>query len=148
VRPEVRVSEPRQGGHPILLLAAALGVNLAFDGLAWAVPFLAPPHLLLRHAPEFVRDMLSPAVVSPAASFVLSLIYLLMLGVVPPGAPSRTARLGAWIFGFWLLAEGLLALVWLSAPAGAVAAGLASGVPRSLAAAWALVRISAPRRRG
>jgi hypothetical protein len=123
-------------------LAAALAVNLAFDGVGWLVPWTTPPHLLLRYAPEFVREMLSPAVVSPSASLVLTLIDLLLLGVVPPGTKRRTTVLGAWLFGFWLLAEGLLGLVWLSAPAGALLAGLAAGAVRSAAAAWVLVRLT------
>jgi len=126
----------------VALLAAALAVNLAFDGAGQLVPLVAPPHLQLRYAPEFIREMLSPAVVSPTASLVLALIDLLLLGVVPPGTPRRAAVLSAWTFGFWLLAEGLLGVVWLSAPAGVLAAGLAAGALRSAAAAWALVRLS------
>jgi hypothetical protein len=136
---------PRRGASTPVLLLAALATNLAFDGAAALLAPIAPPHLLLQHAPEFVRQMLSPAVVSPAAAFVLSLIDLLLLGVVPAGTPRRTRAVAAWIFGFWLLAEGLLAWVWLSAPAGEVATGLAAGALRSLAAAWVLVRLSEPR---
>jgi hypothetical protein len=136
---------PRRGASSPALLLAALATNLAFDGAATLAAPLAPPHLLLQHAPEFVRQMLSPAVVSPAAAFVLSLIDLLLLGVVPAGTPRRTGAVAAWIFGFWLFAEGLLAWVWLSAPAGALSTGLAFGALRSLAAAWVLVRLSEPR---
>jgi len=138
------MEQPKRGAGALLLLVTALAVNLAFDGLGALVPGAAPPHLLLRYAPEFVRDMLSTAAVSPAAAFVLSLIDLLLLGVVPPGTPRRTWVVAAWFFGFWLLAEGLLALVWLSAPAGEVLAGLAFGAARCLAAAWAMVRLSTP----
>jgi hypothetical protein len=136
------MGDRRTGTGTLGRLAAALAVNLAFDGLGWLIPWTTPPHLLLRYAPEFVREMLSPAVVSPSASLVLSLIDLLLLGVVPPGTPRRTAVLAAWLFGFWLLAEGLLGLVWLSAPAGTLLAGLAAGAVRSGVAAWTLLRLS------
>jgi hypothetical protein len=138
------MDDRRTGTGALARLAAALAVNLAFDGVGWIVPWTTPPHLLLRYAPEFVREMLSPAVVSPSASVVLSLIDLLLLGVVPPGSPRRVAVLASWLFGFWLLAEGLLGLVWLSAPAGELLAGLAAGAVRSAAAAWVLARLSGP----
>jgi hypothetical protein len=132
----------RAGG--LVLFLAAWGANLAFDGLGWVVPALAPPHLLHRYMPEMIRGMVSPAVLAPMASAVLAGIDLLMLSIVPPEAPRRLVTLSGWLLGFWVLAEGLLAWVWLDAPAGAVIAALGTGLPRSLAIAWMLLRLQGP----
>ncbi len=143
------MSGPAQPGEkpltgPRLLGLAALGasLHLALDGLCWLVPFAAPPHLLLRYAPEFVRDMVGPLGVGIAASIIWGIIAVIALVAVEPGAssPARRARvLAALLWGFWLLSEGLLALVWLEAPWGLVLGGLAAGLPRSAAVAWSLV---------
>ncbi len=125
----------------MVLLGAAWGVNLAFDGLAWIAPQLAPPHLLTSYMPEAIRDMISRDVLAPVTSAVLAAIALLVLSLVPPEAPRRVLRLTAWLLGFWLLSEGLLAWVWLDAPAVAVALALAGGIPRSLVVAWLLARL-------
>jgi hypothetical protein len=134
------MSTGRRSG-PIVLFLAAWGVNLAFDGLALLSPALSPPHLLHRYMPEMVRGMVSPAVLAPMASLVLAAIALLLLSVVPPDAPRRLLHLMGWLMGFWLLSEGLLAWVWLDAPGGAILVALATGIPRSLAAAWLLLRL-------
>ena len=145
------MSGTAQGGHrpltgPRLLGLAALAaaLHLSLDGLAWLVPFAAPPHLLLRYAPDFVRDMVGPLGVGIAASIICGIIAVIALVAVEPGAgpPTRRARvLAALLWGFWLLSEGLLALVWLDAPWGPVLGGLAAGLPRSALVAWVLVRL-------
>jgi hypothetical protein len=129
---------------PVVLLLAAWVANLAFDALSLAAPALTPPHLLHRYMPEMIRGMVSPAVLAPMASLVLAAIDLLLLSIVPPGAPRRLAHLFGWILGFWLLSEGLLAWVWLEAPGATVALALAGGLPRSLAVAWLLLRVRGP----
>jgi len=129
---------------PFFLFLVAWGANLAFDGLGWVLPALAPPHLLHQYMPEMVRGMVSPAVLAPMASMVLAAIDLLVLSIVPPEAPRRFVHLSGWLLGFWLLSEGLLAWVWLDAPGGAVALALATGIPRSLAVAWLLLRLQGP----
>jgi hypothetical protein len=126
---------------PVLLFLAAWGANLAFDALALASPLLSPPHLLHRYMPEMIRGMVSPAVLAPMASMVLAAIDLLLLSIVPPETPRPLLNLSGWLLGFWVLSEGLLAWVWLDAPAGAVVVALATGVPRSLAVAWLLLRL-------
>jgi hypothetical protein len=136
------MSDERSPRGPIALLAVAWAVNVAFDVVGWVVPGLAPPHLLLRYAPEFVQQMVTPGVMSPVASAVLSAIDVLLVGIVPPGTVRRPLVLSAWILGFFILAEGLLALVWLSAPWPLVLGGLAFGVVRSAAAGWTLARLS------
>jgi hypothetical protein len=126
------------------MAALAAGLHLGLDGLAWLVPFAAPPHLLLRYAPEFVREMVGPLGVSIAASIIWGIIGVIALAAVEPGAgpPARRVRvLAALLWGFWLLSEGLMALVWLDAPWGPVLGGLAAGIPRSALVAWALVRL-------
>jgi hypothetical protein len=137
------MSEGRPPRGPIALLAAAWAVNLAFDGVGWLVPGIAPPHLLLRYAPEFVQQMVTPGIMGPIASAVLAGIAVLLVGVVPPAAPRRALALSAWILGFFVFAEGLLALVWLDAPWPLVLGGLAFGAVRSGAAGWLLARLSA-----
>jgi len=129
---------------PIVLFLAAWGANLAFDGLAWALPALSPPHLLHRYMPEMIRGMVSPAVLAPMASLVLASIDLLLLSIVPPGTPRRLLSLFGWLLGFWLFSEGLLAWVWLDASGGAVVAALATGIPRSFGIAWVLLRLQDP----
>ncbi len=128
----------RSGG--VILFLGAWGENLLFDLLGRIVPFLTPPHLLHAHMPEAIRDMVSPTVLAPVTSAVLASIALLCLSLVPPGTPRRVLRLSAWLLGFWMLSEGLLAWVWLDAPGGVVAASLAGGIPRSLVVAGLLVR--------
>lgn len=125
----------------MVLFLAAWAVNLAFDGLALVSPRLAPPHLLHDHMPEAIRGMVSPLVLAPVTSAVLAAIALLVLSLVPPGAPHRVPRLATWMAGFWLLSEGLLAWVWLDAPAGTVVASLSAGLVRCVALAWVLDRL-------
>jgi hypothetical protein len=125
----------------MVLLGAAWGANLAFDGLAWVSARLAPPHLLTSYMPEAIRDMISRDVLAPVTSAVLAAIALLVLSLVPPEAPRRVLQLAAWLLGFWVLSEGLLAWVWLDAPAIVVMGALAGGVPRSLVVAWLLARL-------
>lgn len=123
-----------------LALLAALA-HLALDWLFHFAEWATPPHLLVRHAPE-VFQMLSPLAVGVAASAVNGVISLIaLLSVAPPAGWRRARRalvLGLVLWGFWILSEGLLALVWLSAPAPTVLGGLAMGLPRSLLVAWLL----------
>ncbi len=126
------------------MAALAAGLNIALDGLCWLVPWAAPPHLLLRYAPDFVREMVGPLAMSIAASAIWGIIGVIALLAVGPGIapPSRRARLLAVVlWGFWLLSEGLMALVWLDAPWGQVLGGLLAGIPRSAAVAFVLVRL-------
>ncbi len=137
------MTEPMRAGT-LALFAAAWAINLAFDGLGWFAGLLPPPHLLVQYMPEMIRGMVSPGVVSPVASAVLAGIAVLLLGVVPLEAPRRTLAVATWIFGFWLLSEGLLAWVWLSGPGAAAPLGLAAGAVRSAVVAWVLVRMQGP----
>jgi hypothetical protein len=130
--------------------AAALGgaaglAHLAFDGLATLAPGTAPPHLLLEYAPEIVREIVSPLSVSIASSAVhgaIAATALLAVEPAPGGRPARGALLlGLALWAFWLLSEGLLALVWLSAPVASVLGGLGFGLVRSLAIGWLLWRL-------
>ena len=134
----------RKGAGSMVLFLAAWAVNLAFDGLALLSPRLGPPHLLHDYMPEAIRGMVSPLVLAPVTSAVLAAIALLVLSLVPPGAPHRVRRLATWMAGFWLLSEGLLAWVWLDAPAGTVIASLSAGLVRCVALAWVLDRLGAP----
>lgn len=136
----------RKGAGSMVLFLAAWAVNLAFDGLALVSPRLGPPHLLHDHMPEAIRGMVSPLVLAPVTSAVLAAIALLVLSLVPPGAPHRVRRLATWMAGFWLLSEGLLAWVWLDAPAATVIASLAAGLLRCVALAWVLDRLGPPGR--
>jgi len=135
----------RAGPATLPLFAAALAVNWAFDALSWCAPALSPPHLLLRYASELVAHLVSPWAMALTASPVLAAIGVLLSRVVPPGAPHRRASLTAWISGFWVLSEGLLALTWLSAPWGVLAASVLFGFVRSAAMASALVWASGGR---
>lgn len=132
----------RSGG--VSLFVGAWAGNLAFDALSRVLPALTPPHLLHAYMPEAIRAMVSPAVLAPVTSAVLAGIALLCLSLVPPGTPRRVLRLTAWLLGFWVLSEGLMAWVWLDAPASVVAVSLTGGIPRSLAVAWLLVRQQGP----
>ncbi len=129
----------------LALLAALL--HLALDWIFHFAEWSSPPHLLVRHAPE-VFQVLSPLAVGVAASAVNGVISLVaLLSVAPadgPPPPRRTLVLGLVLWGFWILSEGLLALVWLSAPALVVLGGLFFGFPRSLLLAWALGRAFDP----
>ncbi len=142
---DAQPGEKPLGGLRLLgLVAAAAGLHLLLDGVCWLVPFAAPPHLLLRYAPEFVRDMVGPLGVGIAASIIWGLIAVIALAALEPGGGSpgrRTRILAAMLWGFWLLSEGLMALVWLDAPWGLVLGGLVAGLPRSALVAWALLRL-------
>ena len=137
-------AKPRTGPKLLGLAALAGCLHLGLDGLAWLVPWAAPPHLLLRYAPDFVREMVGPLGVGIAASLIWGIIAIIALVAVEPGAgpPARRVRILATVlWGFWLLSEGLMALVWLDAPWGPVLGGLAAGIPRSALVAWVLVRL-------
>lgn len=139
--------EPRPfaGVRPAGLAAISASLHLALDGISWLVPGAAPPHLLLRHAPEAVQEVVGPLAAAIAASAVWGIVAVLVLAALEPGAGSpgrRTAILAAVLLGLWLFSEGLLALVWLDAPWGPVLGGLAAGLPRSLVLSSALVRLA------
>ncbi len=125
----------------VTLFLGVWGVNLAVDAASRAVPALTPPHLLHAYMPEAIRDMVSAEVIAPMASAVLAAIALLVLSLVPPGTPRRWARLTAWLLGFWVLSEGLLAWVWLDAPATVVLVAVTGGLPRSALVAWLFARL-------
>ena len=136
--------KPPSGTRLLGLALLASGLHLALDGLCWLAPWAAPPHLLLRYAPDFVREMVGPLGVGIAASLIWGIIAIIALVAVEPGAgpPAHQVRiLAAVLWGFWLLSEGLMALVWLDAPWGPVLGGLAAGIPRSALVAWVLVRL-------
>lgn len=131
------------------LAALAAGLHLGLDGLSWLVPGAAPPHLLLRYGPDFAREMVGPRAMGIAASAtwgIIAVIALLAIGPVAGGPARRAWVLAATLWGFWLLSEGLMALVWLDAPWHLVVGGLLAGIPRSAAVAWTLVQLE--RRRG
>jgi hypothetical protein len=139
--------KPLTGPRLIGLVAVAAGLHLALDGVAWLVPYAAPPHLLLRYAPEFVRDMVGPLGVGIAASIIWGVIAVIALAALGPGggAPARRVRiLAAVLWGLFLLSEGLMALVWLDAPWMPVLGGLAAGIPRSVLVAWVILRLTFP----
>lgn len=138
------VQRPLTAPRLLGLAALATGLHLGLDGLSWLVPGAAPPHLLLRYGPDFAREMVGPLGMSIAASATWGIVGVIALLAIEPvaGGPARRARvLAAVLWGFWLLSEGLMALVWLEAPWGLVAGGLLAGIPRSAAVAWALVWI-------
>ncbi len=132
----------------LAVLAAAL--HLAFDAIGAALPWTSPPYLLLAWAPEPFR-VLSPVAVSIAASAVDGAIAAIALAALEPSRGRSLGRqailLAAVLWAFWLLSGGLLAAVWLAAPAGLVVASLAAGIPRCAAVAFALAALSRPRRR-
>jgi hypothetical protein len=128
----------------VILYLGAWAENMAFDAFSRVVPALAPPHLLTAYMPEAIREMVSPGILAPVTSAVLAAIALLCLHLVPPATPRRTMRLAAWILGFWFLSEGLMAWVWLDAPASVLLPSLAFGVVRSLVVAALLVRQQGP----
>ena len=130
-----------KGSGPVVLFVAAWGTNLLLDAASWVVPWLAPPHLLHAYMPEAVRGMVSPFVLAPVTSAVLAGIAVLLLSVVSPGSPRPVLRLTAWLSGFWLLSEGLMAWVWLDAPGSALVPALLVGAPRSLLVVLVLVRL-------
>ena len=129
----------------LALFAAALAVNWAFDGFSLLAEALAPPHLLLRYASELVSHLVSPWAMALTASPVLAAIGVLLVGVVPRGTSRRFLRLTAWLSFFFILAEGLLGLVWLSAPGPLLASSVLFGLVRSAAVARALVWIDGGR---
>ncbi len=143
------IRKPLTAPRLLGLIAVAAGLHLAVDGLSWLVPGTAPPHLLLRYGPDFAREMVGPLGMSIAACAIWGIVGVIALLAIEPigGGPARRARvLAATLWGFWLLSEGLMALVWLDAPWGLVVGGLLAGIPRSAAVAWALVWME--RRRG
>jgi hypothetical protein len=92
-----------------------------------------------------VFQILSPLAVGIAASAVNGAISLIALISVDSGdGRPRLLVLAVMLWGFWIVSEGLLALVWLSAPAFVVLGGLAFGLPRSLLVAWLLGRTWTP----
>ncbi len=126
------------------LAAVAFALHLGLDQAGRLAEWLAPPDALLRHAPEVFRT-LSPLATGIAASAVHGVMAVILLAAVDPaGGPGRRARLlGLVLTGFWLLSEGLLALLWLSGPAAVVLASVATGIPRSFLVAWVLARLDA-----
>ena len=135
-------------GRAAALAALAGLLHLGWDGLASLAPGAAPPHLLLRYASEFVREVLSPLSVGVAFSVVSGILAVIFLAVVDPAASPdprrRTWRLALWVYGFWAFSELLLALTWLSAPWGLLLGGIAAGIPRAWTVAWALSRLQLP----
>lgn len=134
-----------------LALAAAL-IHLAADWASLHVPGAAPPHLRLEYAPEVFQTIpwLAVSIASSAVNGIIAAIALVALDSVAPQQPARPSAprwplLGGVLFGFWVLSDGLMALVWLSLPAGAALAGLGAGLPRCLAVGYALATLGSSR---
>jgi hypothetical protein len=126
-----------------LALLAAL-VHLAFDAACSSARWARPPHLRLEDMPEAFRSLPlvdSATAVSVAFSAVGGVLAALGLHAVAPG-PRRFRALAAFLGGLWLLSEALTWLTWLSTPLPGALPGLLLGVPRGLALAWLLERLS------
>jgi hypothetical protein len=128
-----------------VLAALAAGIHLACDGLASRSGFTSPPYLLLDHAGELFRDLLSLdrtailLTVSISAAVVNGAIAA-MLGVALESARRRRRTLAWVLYAFWVFSGGLMILVYLSPPWAVVAGSLAAGMPRVWLVAWALDR--------
>lgn len=125
------------------LTAVAAAVHLGCDALSSRLLATTPPYLLLQYADEAFRTLLSPIAVSIATSAVNGAIAGL-IGAALEESPRRLRAVAVVLTGLWLLSSGLLALIYLSVPWGIALGGLAAGVPRGLAVAWAVDRTLPP----
>jgi membrane associated rhomboid family serine protease len=134
-----------------VFVATALAgfAHLVLDGVTSRVAWTTPPYLLLDHADETFRDLLSldrttilvaVSVISAGVNGAIAGLFATALDA-PRG---RVLRLGLALSALWVFSGGLMTLVYLSPPAGVVAGSLLAGIPRSFAVAWLLDR-TAPR---
>jgi hypothetical protein len=129
------VPSPSPARLAALALAAA-ALHGGLDALCSAASLTTPPYLRLGDAPEVFR-LVSPVAVSVAASAVSGIIAAIAVSLVG-AARARRRTLGAALAGFWLFSAVLLRLTWLDTPLLPTMVGLACGIPRGFAVAWAL----------
>jgi membrane associated rhomboid family serine protease len=128
-----------------LATALAGAAHLVLDGVTSRIPWTTPPYLLLDHASEAFRDLLTldRTTVLVAVSFVSAGVngaIAGLFGVALAEVPRRRLKLGVALSALWVFSGGLMALVYLSPPAGVIVGSLAAGVPRAFAVAWLLDR--------
>jgi hypothetical protein len=118
------------------LALAAAALHGGLDALCSAAALTTPPYLRLGDAPEVFR-LVSPLAVSIAASAVSGMIAAIAVSIVGE-ARARRRTLGAALTAFWLFSAVLLRLTWLDTPLLPTLVGLACGIPRGFAVAWAV----------
>jgi hypothetical protein len=124
-----------------LALTATL-VHLAFDTVGRLFTATTPPYLLLPYMSELFRDMLGLLGVD-AISVVTCAINGLIAGVFATAlyeVERRRRALGLLLAGIWLLTNGAMFTLYLSAPWPVALGSLAFGLPRAAALAWVLER--------
>lgn len=128
-----------------MLAALATGVHLACDAVASRSGFTSPPYLLLDHAGELFRELLTLdrtailLTVTISAAVVNGAIAA-MLGVALESARHRRRTLTWVLYAFWVFSGGLMILVYLAPPWGVVVGSLAAGLPRVWLVAWVVDR--------
>lgn len=136
---------PAPRRHGIVLTAIAAGIHLGCDALASRSAFTSPPYLLLDHAGELFRELLSLdrttilLTVAVSAAVVNGAIAA-MLGVALEAVRRRRWTLTWVLYAFWVFSGGLMMLVYLSPPWTVALASLAAGLPRVWLIAWAMDR--------
>jgi hypothetical protein len=123
--------------------AAATVVHLVMDYACSRVAWTTPPYLLLEHARGPFGDLLQVGggailVGASIASSAVNGVVAALFGYALADRRRRLLTLALLLSGLWVVSGGLLALVYLSVPAGLLAASLLAGVPRSFAVAWAV----------
>ncbi len=126
-----------------LAAAAAAVVHLVIDYASSRIAWTTPPYLLLEHARGPFRDLMQVGggailVGASIASCAVNGVVAALFGYALADRPRRLVALALLLSGLWIVSGGLLALVYLSVPAGLLAGSLLAGVPRSFAVAWAV----------
>jgi hypothetical protein len=134
-----------------VFVATALAgfAHLVLDGVSSRLLWTTPPYLLLDYANETFRDLLNldRTTILVAVSVISAGVNGAIAGLFAAAfhdAPGRTLKLGLSLSGLWVFSGGLMTLVYLSPPAGAVVGSLLAGVPRSFAVAWLVFRVAPP----
>jgi hypothetical protein len=131
---------------PSLVRLASLAalLHFGFDSLSRSWTPTTPPYLLLPYMSEVFREMLGMlgvGAVSAVTSGVNGLVAAIFAVALQEVARRRREKLGALLFGLWLVTGGLTFAVYLDAPAAVVAGSLAAGLPRAAALAFLLDRL-------
>jgi hypothetical protein len=131
---------------PLARLAAVSALlHFGFDSVTRPFTLTAPPYLQLQYMHEIFRDMIDLMGVGPVSavtSAVNGLVAAVFAVALAEVTTRRATKLGALLFGIWLVTGAGMYSIYLSAPWSVAIGSLAAGLPRAAVLAFFLDRMT------